>query len=138
MGAKQLKDLRGPQSRIGRLASFYIEGYVHMLFYRIMIPLSILYGFFITAYFIVPGLGLWLKIYTAVMWVLWTPQFLEVAKGLSLAWSRGMAYGRLNGEFASLYRKRYSKRSGAYVAFPYVVLVIWVLAFVVMLARWQP
>jgi hypothetical protein len=135
---KKLFDLRGPQGRIGRLASFYLEGYVHMLFYRIMVPLAVVYGAFIAAYLLFPGLGAALKIFTAAVWILWTPQFIEVAKGLSLAWSRGMAYGRLNREFAALYRKRYSTRSGGYVAFPIIVTILWTVGFIVMLVRWHP
>ena len=135
---KRLTDLRGPQSRIGRLLQFYREAWLHMLFYRLMVPLAVLYGLFILAWFLVPGLGRGLKIFTAVIWVLWTPQFFEVAKGLALARSRGMAFGHLNPEFAHLYRKRYRKRPAAYVAFPYVLLAVWVAGFVVLMARWSP
>ena len=135
---KKLKDLRGPQTRIARLAAFYREAFVHMLLYRIMIPLSILYGVLVILYLVLPGLGEALKIATAVVWVVWTPQFLEVAKGLSLAWSRGMAFGHLNPEFGALYRTRYEKANGGYVAFPFVVLALWAAGFVILLVEWQP
>jgi hypothetical protein len=133
-----LEDLRGPQKRISRLLRFYPEAYIHMLFYRIAIPLTILYGLIILFYYMVPGVGPVLKILTAVLWVLWTPQLFGVAKGLSLAWTRGMAFGQLNPEFAALYRKRYSKRSGIFVAFPFVVTAIWAMGFVLMILRWRP
>jgi hypothetical protein len=135
---KRLEDLRGPQRRISRLLRFYPEAYIHMLFYRVAIPLTILYGLVILLFFLLPGWGLALKILTAVLWVLWTPQLFAVAKGLCLAWSRGMAFGQLNPEFAALYRKRYSRRSGLYVALPYVVLVVWAVGFVVLILRWRP
>ena len=135
---KRLEDLRGPQRRISRLLRFYPEAYIHMLFYRVAIPLTILYGLIILLFFLLPGWGLALKIFTAVLWVLWTPQLFAVAKGLSLAWSRGMAFGQLNPEFAALYRKRYSRRSSLYVALPYVVLVVWAVGFVVLILRWRP
>ncbi len=138
MPQKVLRDLRGPQRRIGRLALFYFEGYLHVLVYRIQIPLTILYALLIVAYLTLSGLGVALKVVTAVVWVLWTPQLFEVAKGLSLAFSRGMAFGNLNPEFAELYRKRYHKRSGLYVAFPFVAMAVWAAGFVVMLARWHP
>jgi hypothetical protein len=109
-----------------------------MLFYRVAIPLTILYGLVILLFFLLPGWGLALKILTAVLWVLWTPQLFAVAKGLCLAWSRGMAFGQLNPEFAALYRKRYSRRSGLYVALPYVVLAVWAVGFVVLILRWRP
>lgn len=135
---KKLRDLRGPQTRIGRLARFYFESYIHILFYRIMVPLTILYGLSIAAYLLIPGLGTGLKVFTVVVWVMWTPQFYEVAKGLSLAWSRGMAFGHLNKEFAALYRKRYGKRSAGFTAFPYAVLLLWAAGFVILLLRWFP
>ena len=135
--ALALRDLRGPQRRIGRLSRFSFEGYLHVLVYRFQIPLTILYALLIAAYLVVGGLGLALKIVTAVVWVLWTPQLFEVAKGLALAWSRGMVFGRLNEEFAHLYRKRYGGRS-ALKALPYVFLVVWAAAFIALVARWQP
>ena len=135
--SRKPRDLRGPQSRIFRLVRFHLEGFIHVLAYRIMVPLTIFYGLFIVAYLISPGLGPILKVFTAAIWVLWTPQLVEVAKGLALAWSRGMAFGKLNQEFAHLYRKRYHKRS-ALRAMPYMVLVIWAAGFAVMIARWRP
>ena len=136
--SKTLKDLRGPQRRIQRMAPFFFEGYIHVVVYRIMIPLTLLYALFIIAYLAFGGLGTGLKIFTAVIWVLWTPQLFEVAKGLALAWSRGMAFGHMNEEFAQMYRKRYRKRSGVYTALPYVVLALWAVGLIVLIVRWQP
>jgi len=135
---KASRDLRGPQVRIGRLLRFHPEAFIHVLAYRIMVPLTILFGAVVLLSVFLPGLGAVLKIFTAVIWILWTPQLFEVAKGLSLAWTRGMAFGRLNEEFAHLYRKRYGKRTGAYIAFPYIVLALWAAGFVVLLRWWQP
>jgi hypothetical protein len=135
---KTLKDLRGPQGRISRLLSFYPGAYLHMLFYRIAVPLTLLYALTILLYLLRPGLGSALKIFTLVLWALWTPQLFAVAKGLSLAWTRGMAFGQLNPEFAALYRRRYPGRSGLYSALPYAVLALWVLGFAALLLRWHP
>jgi hypothetical protein len=134
---KKVKDLRGPQTRIGRLARFHFEGYIHVFAYRILVPLMILWGLLIIAYLLAPGLGVALKVVTAIVWVLWTAQLFEVAKGLSLAWSRGMVFGKLNEEFAHLYRKRYRAKDGL-KALPYVLLVVWAAGFVIMIAGWQP
>jgi len=135
---KRLTDLRGPQSRIGRLLSFYFEGWLHMFTNRVMVFLSLLYAAFIVVYLLVPGLGTPLKIVTAAVWVLWTPQFFEALKALALVGSRGLAFGHLNEEFAHLYRARYRKHPGPYTAFPFVVLAGWIAGFVVMLLRWFP
>ena len=135
---KRLTDLRGPQSRIGRLLSFYFEGWLHMFTNRVMVFLSLLYAAFLVIYLLVPGLGTPLKIFTAAVWVLWTPQFFEALKALVLVASRGLAFGHLNAEFAHLYRTRYAKHPGPFKAFPFVVLAAWVAGFVVMLLRWFP
>lgn len=135
---KRLTDLRGPQSRIGRLLSFYFEAWLHMVTNRVMVFLSLLYAALIVVYLLVPGLGTALKVMTAAVWVLWTPQFFEALKALVLVASRGMAFGRMNGEFAHLYRTRYHKHPGPYKAFPFVVLTGWAAGFVVMLLWWLP
>jgi hypothetical protein len=135
---KRLTDLRGPQSRIGRLLSFSFEAWVHMVTNRVMVFLSLLYAAFIVVYLLVPGLGIPLKVVTAVVWVLWTPQFFEALKALVLVRTRGLAFGHLNEEFAHLYRVRYHKHPGPYRAFPFVVLAVWIAGFVVMLVRWFP
>ncbi len=135
---KRLEDLRGPQSRIARLLRFYPEAYLHMLFYRIAVPLTLLYALTILLYLLLPGLGTALKIVTAVLWALWTPQLFAVAKGLALAWSRGLAFGQLNPEFAALYRKRYPRRSGFYRALPYAALALWIIGLLALLLRWHP
>ena len=54
---KRLTDLRGPQSRIGRLLSFSFEAYLHMFTNRIMVFLSLVYAACIAFYFLVPGAG---------------------------------------------------------------------------------
>ncbi len=137
MGSK-LKDRRGSQSRIGRLASFYMEGFIHMLFYRILIPVSIIYGLVIIAWLFVPALGPAVKALTIAVWALFTPQLFETIKGLALAQSRGMAFGHLNPEFVAVYRARYGKSYSIIKAAPYAVLAIWLAGFIAMVIWWWP
>ena len=135
---KRLTDLRGPQSRVGRLLSFSFEAWLHMVTNRVMVFLSMLYAVLVVVYLLVPGLGAALKWATAALWVLWTPQFFEALKALVLVRTRGLAFGHLNGEFAHLYRTRYRKHPGPYRVFPFVVLAAWAVGFVLMLLRWFP
>ncbi|MGC8661819.1 MAG: hypothetical protein ACP5TZ_04885 [Nitrososphaeria archaeon] len=132
------KDRRGSQSRIARLASFYPEGLIHMLFYRILVPVSIVYGVLVLVWIVYPALGLAVKILTAVVWVLFAPQLFETVKGLALARSRGMVFGHLNEEFTSLYRARYGKGPEYLAVAPYVVMAIWAIGLIVMLIWWWP
>jgi len=135
--SKKLSDLRGPQTRIGRLVPFHLEGFIHVLAYRIMVPLMVLSGLLIVLYLAAPGLGTALKVVTAVVWVLWTPQLFEVVRGRALAWSRGMVFGRLNAEFANLYRKRYGARDSLR-ALPFLFLAVWSAGFIALVMRWRP
>jgi hypothetical protein len=131
-------DLRGPLRRIGRLVGFYPVAYFHVIIYRIMVPLALVCCAVIAAYLFVPGLGALLKIFVAVLWAMWTLQLFRVFKGLALAWSRGMAFGNLNEEFAHLYRMRYKPRAGIYRALPFAFLVVWVCGFAALLVWWRP
>ncbi len=135
---KKLTDLRGPQSRIGRLLTFSFEAWLHMVTNRIMVFLSLAYAVLIVLYLLVPGLGLLLKIVTAAVWLIWAPQFFEAMKAVVLVRSRGLAFGHLNGEFAHLYQARYHKHPGPLRALPFLGLAVWLAGFVVMLLRWFP
>jgi len=135
---KRLTDLRGPQSRIGRLLSFSFEAWLHMVTNRVMVFLSMLYAVLLVVYLLAPGLGTALKVATAVVWVLWTPQFYEALKALVLVRTRGLAFGHLNGEFAHLYRTRYRKHPGLFLVLPLVAMALWAAGFVLMLLRWFP
>jgi hypothetical protein len=135
-GGKVLRDLRGPQRRIGRLLGFSFEAWIHVAAYRVQIPLSVLYALLMGVSLVVPGVDRAVEIATAVIWVLWTPQLFEVVKGLALAWSRGMAFGHMNEEFASLYRARYARHAGLLRILPFAFLVVWTAGLVVLLVRW--
>ena len=135
---KVLRDLRGSPGRFARLLGISFEGWLHVVVYRIQVPLSIVYALTVIASFLVSGLGVVIKVFTAVIWVLWTPQLFEVVKGLALAWSRGMAFGHMNPEFASLYRSRYARHAGILRVLPPLFLVAWAAGLVVLLVGWRP
>jgi hypothetical protein len=132
------RDLRGPLSRIGRLLPFHGEAFLHVAAYRLMVPLALILAAIIVVFLVTGRLGTPLKAITAAAWAAWTPQLFEVAKGLALAWSRGMVFGKLNPEFAHLYRKRYGNRRAVLAALPGIVLALWAGGFVVMLVWWKP
>ncbi|AFZ70714.1 hypothetical protein Calag_0991 [Caldisphaera lagunensis DSM 15908] len=135
---KKLKDLRGSQSRIFRLRSFYLEGFIHAIFYRIQIPVSIIYGIILLSWLFYPGLALTVKAFTALVWILFIPQLFESVKGLALSMSRGMVFGKLNNEYAHLYRLRYKKNLVHLRLAPYLVLAIWIIGFIAMIIWWYP
>ncbi|MDG6934063.1 MAG: hypothetical protein JRN68_05145 [Nitrososphaerota archaeon] len=133
------KDLRGSQVRIGRLRRFYLEAFVHMLFNRILAPFSVLFGVLFLAWFaLFPSAVTLAKALLVILWILFTPQFLETVKGLSLASSRGIAFGHLNPEFAYLYKSRYHKGSAGYRVLLAVVAAIWLASLVILVVAWSP
>lgn len=137
---KNLKDMRDGQKRISRLSRFYVVAFVHMLFNRILAFYSIIYGAIMLYYLLFSSPAyLIAKVATAIFWVLITPQFFETVKGLSMSWSRGMVFGRLNDEYISLIRKRYgsSFKVSVYMMIPYVAILLWSMAFVFMVVFWR-
>lgn len=135
---KRLKDLRGTPGRLLRVGAFDREAYVHMLSYRALIPVSILYGLVMLLWSVAPSLAPAVKPLTVLVWLLFTPQLFETVRGLAMSWSRGLAFGRLNPEFASLYKERYSVNVAPQKAFVYGVMALWAVGFVLMLAWWSP
>ncbi|MEM0118293.1 MAG: hypothetical protein QXV32_07580 [Conexivisphaerales archaeon] len=138
---KKLKDMRDGQRRIARLIRFYRASFIHMLFNRVLAFYSIIYGIFLFYSLLVhqnSSILLASRVATVLFWLLITPQFIETVKGLSMSWSRGMVFGRLNDEYVSLIRKRYGDSMvNLYQAIPYIVGLLWVVALVAILGWWS-
>jgi hypothetical protein len=133
---KKLLDLRGKQSRIFRLRTFDKEGLVHVLFYRLLGPVSIVYGILLLLSLGYPPAQSYAKWFTTFVWALYTPQLYETVKAFSLISTRGLAHGRLNESFKSLVEKRYMMGPGVYRSLPYIVLAIWLVGFVLQIVWW--
>jgi hypothetical protein len=132
MRGKKLGETRGGQSRIFRLASFDLEAFIHMLFYRILIFVAPAYGVLTLVSLLYPFPPFVLKALTVLLWVLFTPQLFETVKALSLSWSRGMSFGHLNEEYSSLVKERYGGGVKIYSSLPFLVLLLWSVGFVFM------
>lgn len=134
---KKTFDMRGKQSNIARLSHFHAEGFVHMLFYRVMIFLSIFYGLVVLLSFQYPYLGFAVKPLTVLVWFFFTPQVYETAKGFALIQSKGLALGHLSEEYTTMMKNKYKKGGGIYQIVPYVTLTVWAIGFIAMLFWWQ-
>jgi hypothetical protein len=133
---KKTYDMRGKQSNISRLARFDLEGFIHMLFYRIQIFYSVIYGLAML-YYLITGIDFGLKLLTIIFWVLITPQLWETIKAFSLISSRGLAFGHLSEEHVYLMKSKYSKTGSVYSIIPYAAMLFWVLGFIAMLMWWS-
>ncbi len=130
---KKLYDARGSQANIVRLAEFDTESFIHMLFYRILIVYSIFYGIFMI-YAVVFGVQIYLlRFFTAIEWILITPQAFETVKGFSLISTRGLSFGHLSDEYTSLIKKKYGSHDALFTPIPYIAMALWGIGFVLML-----
>lgn len=134
---KELYDMRGSQKNLFRLLAFDKEAFIHMLFFRILIPVSIIYGIVLLIYIATSQLQVLVKPLTVLVWVLFTPQFFESAKTVSLINTRGLSMGHLSHEFVNLMKTKYRKNTSAYSAIPYGALALWAIAFVFMVVWWS-
>ncbi len=128
---------RGNQFKITRLLGFDLEGFVHMLFYRVLIFVAFIYGaVLLLSLSIYPQLSGYVKPLTLVVWVLITPQLYETFKGMSMMLSGGMVHSRLSEEYTSMMRSRYKKSGTAFVLVPYVALLLWIFGFAYAILWW--
>lgn len=131
-------DLRGKQSNIFRLSRFDKEALVHVLFYRVLAPYSVIYGVILLASVFYGAMQPLAKAFTVVEWILFTPQLYESVKAFSLVSTRGLAHGHLNDSFLYVYRKRYGGSASFFAVLPYIALALWAIGFVLMIAWWTP
>jgi hypothetical protein len=133
---KKVYDLRGKQSNLARLIRFDKEAFVHMVAYRALIVFSVIYGVIMLLYFVIPGLGPLAKASTAIIWILFTPQLFETAKGASLVMTKGLAFGHLGKGYSFLMKKKYGRTGGYAKPTPYAVMLLWAAGFVAILLWW--
>ncbi len=135
---KEVYDIRGRQSSIFRLAGFDREGLLHMVAYRILIFVSIVVGAAVlgTLLFAPHDINAWyIDALVLLVWALITPQVYETARAFALILSRGLSSQDLNQSFVNFAVKNKSAFD-AYRAFPYLVLGVWMIGFVVMFWVW--
>jgi hypothetical protein len=136
---KETYDMRGGQSRIARLWSFYKESYIHMLFYRILIPVAIITAIIFTIQYFYPSqlVALLSKIMFLLVWVLFIPQVFETSKGISIIATNGFVHGRLNKMYLEAAAK-YERHSFGllYEALPYLAIIVWTAGLVAISALW--
>lgn len=135
--AESSQDFRGRLSNLLRVWRFDREAFVHALFYRLLVPYSIVYGVLLLADVFTGFLGAALRPLTLVEWILFTPQVYETAKAFSLIGSRGQAFGHLNESYLYLVRKRYGVGPGSYAVLPYLALALWLAGFALAAAWWS-
>ncbi len=138
MDEKKIYDMRGGQSSIARLSRFDTEAFLHMIFYRLLIFFSVIFGVVMLASLVYQSAVPLVKPMLVVEWVLFTLTFFEMAKSFSLIASRGLSFGHLNNEYITMMKLKYGKRGNpALSALPFLALGLWALGFVAMLLWWN-
>jgi hypothetical protein len=136
---KETYDMRGGQSRITRLWAFSKESYVHMLFYRILIPVAIIAAIIFAIQYIYPSLfvSMLFKLIFILVWVLFIPQVFETSKGLSIIATNGFIHGMLNKMYLESAAKYERHPLGLlYKAFPYFAIIVWIAGLISISALW--
>ena len=134
---KRTFDMRGKATNIARLAHFDSEGFVHMVFYRLLIFYSIIYGAIVFLSFLYLEIAVYLKLATIILWVLFTPQVYETAKGFSLIGTKGMAFGHLSKEYLYVMKHKYKRGASIFPSVTAVAFALWLIGFAVMLIWWN-
>ena len=110
-----------------------------MLFYRVLIFYSVFYGLFVLASYAYPGLAQLDKPLTLLLWILFTPQAFEVAKGFAIISTRGMAFGYLSEEYVYSIRAK-SKSAGEaaryFTVLVYAAMLLWAVGFILAVIWW--
>ncbi len=116
------------------LKRFDLEAFIHILFYRI----AVIYAIFNSIVIILNVLGiisdLGLKISLAILWVLLTPSFYELNKGMVMAITRGLAFGHIAENLREILSRKYGGNLYLYKSLVYISLAIWILGFILFIA----
>ncbi len=134
---KKTFDMRGRQTNISRLFAFDREGFIHMVAYRALIFYSIPYGILLLLSFFYANVLAYTGIFTAIFWILITPQLFETAKAFSLISSRGLAFGHLSESRVFLQKEKYSKTGALFKPIPYIAMLLWFIGFIALLLWWK-
>jgi hypothetical protein len=110
-------------------------GFMHALFYRILIFLSIIYAAALI-FSLFTQIEAAVKLITVVVWLLLFPQVFATVKALSLVSTHGAVFGRFSREYAQLLSKRRRSLDSFYLALPYLATAAWAAFFVAMLVWW--
>ena len=112
------------------LKRFDIEAFIHILFYRIAVIYAIFNSIiiFLNLIGVVSDLGL--KISIALLWILLTPSFYELNRGMVMAITRGLAFGHIAENLRDLLLKKYGSKVLFYRSLVYIALILWVGGFI--------
>ncbi len=130
---KNIYDPRGRLSNLRRLRPFDIEALVHLISYRLLIITSLLTFIVFLATLAAPPLEGALKVLIVLDWIFFSTQVFETLKGLSLAGSRGIVFGRLNESYLSAMAGK--REYPGYRAVPYIALMLWIIGLFVLIAE---
>jgi hypothetical protein len=127
MTEKTVFDARSTEYNLGRQLPFHKVGFVHMMFYRILVLVSLATFAIFLLSLEFTFLSYWIKYLIVLVWVLFIPQIFSFAEGFSMMWSKGIAFGHLNKSYIDTLTVN-QKKYALYKVMPYVVLFVWIAA----------
>jgi hypothetical protein len=125
--ADEYLDARGRETSIFKLWKFHREGMVHMLFYRILIFVSLISAA-VVAFSAVTGQYIWAAhALLLAIWLLFTPQLFGMFKVLAIGTTDGIAFGHLEKSYLSSIEKRVNRgKVDTFTLLPYLAVVVWI------------
>ena len=132
---KKIYDLRGPQSRIFRLYSFYKSALLHMITYRLLIFESPIAAAAIILEIIRPSpiINIVSDSLILLTWILFTPQLFSAAEAFSIISTKAASFGHLNKSFIAA---QWRKPNPLFNALPFVASAIWAMGFILLAFKW--
>ncbi len=101
MENKVTYDVRGSQTNLKRQLSFNQEGFIHMVFYRGLIIVSMISFLVFLLSFWFAWMSQAIGYLILIIWILFIPQVFSFLKGISMIGSKGLEFGHLNESYAS-------------------------------------
>jgi hypothetical protein len=126
MEKKIVYDTRHGESKIKRLLPFHKAAFLHAIFYRILVIVSLLTFIVFWLSLAFPLLSQWIRYLIVLVWILFIPQVFSLSEGLAMMRSRGVAFGHLNESFVSAIPKKETYE--LYKLFPYFISFLWIVA----------
>lgn len=134
---KQVYDLRGRQANMGRLLGFDKEALIHVLFYRVLIIISIIAAIAFILDYLVGIPSIVFEFLFVLVWIFFTPQVYETAKGMSVIATKGFVHGYLNKSYlATVDKLGKHKFELFYKLIPYTTLAVWMAGLVALSYMW--
>jgi len=98
---------------------------IHMYSYRVLIVYSFIYALILLLDLL--GIVNLTKVANVALWIVTTPTYYALVRGILMIWSRGLAFGKFPESYRKILEEGASPRP--YEAMLYLAMGLWILGF---------